>query len=133
MSMEYLTYPWMDYFFKDSADQYRKTHLEEGLRVIPYMACVDEFQHEVYAQKMTDTDKRYQLWHALEEKYMPWRDYDGDPFLEAGGFWCRNSIFLCVRFIILTIRLHLWEHLSIISVLLMTERQHGRTISDFVL
>lgn len=37
MSMEYLTYPWMDYFFKDSADQYRKTHLEEGLRVIPYM------------------------------------------------------------------------------------------------
>ena len=96
MSMEYLTYPWMDYFFKDSADQYRKTHLEEGLRVIPYMACVDEFQHEVYAQKMTDTDKRYQLWHALEEKYMPWRDYDGDPFLEAGGFWMQKQhIFMC--------------------------------------
>ena len=96
MSMEYLTYPWMDYFFKDSADQYRKTHLEEGLRVIPYMACVDEFQHEVYAQKMTDEDKRYQLWHALEEKYMPWRDYDGDPFLEAGGFWMQKQhIFMC--------------------------------------
>ena len=31
MSMEYLTYPWMDYFFKDSADQYRKTHLEDCL------------------------------------------------------------------------------------------------------
>lgn len=133
MSMEYLTYPWMDYFFKDSADQYRKTHLEEGLRVIPYMACVDEFQHEVYAQKMTDTDKRYQLWHALEEKYMPWRDYDGVHFLRQVVSGCKNSIFLCVRFIILTIRLHLWEHLSIISVLLMTERQHGRTISDFVL
>ena len=67
MSMEYLTYPWMDYFFKDSADQYRKTHLEEGLRVIPYMACVDEFQHEVYAQKMADAKERYKLWHSLEE------------------------------------------------------------------
>ena len=68
MSMEYLTYPWMDYFFKDSADQYRKTHLEEGLRVIPYMACVDEFQHEVYAQKMTDEDKRYQTLACIGRK-----------------------------------------------------------------
>ena len=55
----------------------------------------------------------------------------GIHFLRQVVSGCRNSIFLCVRFIILTIRLHLWEHLSIISVLLMTERQHGRTISDF--
>lgn len=96
MSMEYLTYPWMEYFFKEKADQYRRTHLEEGLRVIPYMACVDEFQHEVYAHKMTDTGDRYRLWHSLEEKYMPWRDYDGDEFLEAGGFWMQKQhIFMC--------------------------------------
>jgi len=96
MSMEYLTYPWMEYFFKEKADQYRRTHLEEGLRVIPYMACVDEFQHEVYAQKMTDAKDRYKLWHSLEEKYMPWRDYDGDAFLEAGGFWMQKQhIFMC--------------------------------------
>ncbi len=96
MSMEYLTYPWMEYFFKDSADQYRRTHIEEGLRVIPYMACVDEFQHEVYAHQMTDEEDRYKLWHSLEEKYMPWRDYDGDEFLEAGGFWMQKQhIFMC--------------------------------------
>lgn len=96
MSMEYLTYPWMEYFFKEKADQYRRTQLEEGLRVIPYMACVDEFQHEVYAQKMTDAKERYKLWHSLEEKYMPWRDYDGDAFLEAGGFWMQKQhIFMC--------------------------------------
>ena len=96
MSMEYLTYPWMEYFFKEKADQYRRTHLEEGLRVIPYMACVDEFQHEVYAQKMTDAKERYKLWHSLEERYMPWRDYDGDAFLEAGGFWMQKQhIFMC--------------------------------------
>lgn len=88
--------PWMEYFFKEKADQYRRTHLEEGLRVIPYMACVDEFQHEVYAQKMTDAKERYKLWHSLEEKYMPWRDYDGDAFLEAGGFWMQKQhIFMC--------------------------------------
>ena len=96
MSMECLTYPWMEYFFKEKADQYRRTHLEEGLRVIPYMACVDEFQHEVYAQKMADAKERYKLWHSLEEKYMPWRDYDGDAFLEAGGFWMQKQhIFMC--------------------------------------
>ena len=96
MSMEYLTYPWMEYFFKESADKYKRTHLEEGLRVIPYMACVDEFQHEVYANRMTSAEDRYKLWHSLEEKYMPWRDYDGDAFLEAGGFWMQKQhIFMC--------------------------------------
>lgn len=96
MSMEYFTYPWMEYFFKDSAEEYRKTHLEEGIRVIPYMACVDEFQHEIYAHQMTDAEERYQLWHTLEKKYMPWRDYDGDVFLEKGGFWMQKQhIFMC--------------------------------------
>lgn len=36
------------------------------------------------------------MWHSLEEKYMPWRDYDGDAFLEAGGFWMQKQhIFMC--------------------------------------
>ena len=51
---EIFTYPWMDKFFGDRADEYRYAHLCDALAVIPYMACVDEFQHEVYKNpKMT--------------------------------------------------------------------------------
>ena len=96
MSMEFLTYPWMDFFFPGCADRYRRSHLQETLRVIPYMACVDEFQHEVYEKQLLDADARYALWHALEEKYMPWRNYDGIEFLEKGGFWMQKQhIFMC--------------------------------------
>ncbi|MDO4632876.1 MAG: M3 family oligoendopeptidase [Eubacteriales bacterium] len=95
-SMEYLTYPWMELFFGEKAEQYRRNHLQEGLRVIPYMACVDEFQHVVYEKKMTDAEERYALWHSLEEKYLPWRSYGENEFLNKGGFWMQKQhIFMC--------------------------------------
>ncbi|MDO4976116.1 MAG: M3 family oligoendopeptidase [Eubacteriales bacterium] len=96
MSMEYLTYPWMELFFGEKADQYRKDHLRDALKVIPYMACVDEFQHVVYEKHMTDSKERYALWHSLEEKYLPWRDYGENDFLAKGGFWMQKQhIFMC--------------------------------------
>ena len=99
MSMEFFTHPWMELFFagsKEDADRYRYIHLQDSLTCIPYMACVDEFQHLVYADHMTDAEARYALWHRLEKKYMPWRDYDGDTFLEKGGFWLQKQhIFMC--------------------------------------
>ncbi len=98
MSMELFTYPWMEKFFgsKEKADSYRKSHLQDALIVLPYQACVDEFQHEVYDKKMTDAADRYALWHRLEQKYMPWRKYDGDAFLEKGGYWLQKQhIFMC--------------------------------------
>lgn len=94
MSMELLTYPWIDLFFGGDtamADRYRKEHLQDALCVLPYMACVDEFQEQVYLQKMTDAGDRYALWHRLEQKYLPWRDYDGIEFLEKGGFWLQKQ------------------------------------------
>jgi oligoendopeptidase F len=42
-----------------------------------------------------DRNERYAVWHELEQVYLPWRDYDGDPFLEKGGFWMQKQhIFL---------------------------------------
>ena len=29
----------------------------------------------------------YKKWKELEEKYMPWRKYDGIEFFENGGWW----------------------------------------------
>lgn len=95
MSMEFFTYPWMDKFFGDNADKYRYAHLCSALSVIPYMVCVDEYQHEVYANPKMSAKERCAVWREIEKKYMPWRDYDGNTFLENGGFWMQKQhIFL---------------------------------------
>lgn len=95
MAMEHFTYPWMDRFFGDKTPKYLYDHLWGALNVLPYMCCVDEFQHEVYNNPtMTAADRRA-VWHKLETEYMPWRDYDGNEFLEEGGFWMQKQhIFL---------------------------------------
>lgn len=94
MSMEHFTYPWMELFFEDQADKYRSAHLASSLQTIPYLVCVDEFQHRVFEENL-DSAGRRRVWHELEEKYMPWRHYDGNKFLEEGGFWMQKQhIFL---------------------------------------
>lgn len=90
MSMEFFTYPWMDKFFADP-DKYRKAHLADALKVIPYMVSVDEFQHRVFEKPDMTADERYAVWSEIEKKYMPWRDYDGNEFLEKGGFWMQKQ------------------------------------------
>ncbi len=95
MAMEFFTHPWMEKFFGVHANEYRYAHLCGALSVIPYMACVDEFQHRVYAQPGMTAEERRVLWRKLERTYMPWRDYDGNAFLEGGGFWMQKQhIFL---------------------------------------
>lgn len=95
MSMEFFTYPWMDLFFGEAADKYRYAHLADAVEVLPYMACVDEFQHRIYEDRAADKMQRRKIWHELEKKYLPWRDYDGNEFLEGGGFWMQKQhIFL---------------------------------------
>lgn len=95
MAMEHFTYPWMERFFGDKTTQYLYDHLWGALNVLPYMCCVDEYQHRVYDNpSMTAMDRRA-VWHELEQAYMPWRDYDGNEFLEGGGFWMQKQhIFL---------------------------------------
>lgn len=95
MSMEHFTYPWMDRFFGDKTPKYLYDHLWGALNVLPYMCCVDEFQHEVYYNPTMTAAERRAVWHKLETEYMPWRDYDGNEFLEEGGFWMQKQhIFL---------------------------------------
>ena len=95
MSMEHFAYPWMESFFGDKAEKYITAHLFGALCTIPYLVCVDEFQRAVYADpEMTPADWR-KTWREIEKKYMPWRDYDGNGFLEGGGFWMQKQhIFL---------------------------------------
>ena len=95
MSMEHFAYPWMDKFFGEKSGDYVTAHLIGALSVIPYMCCVDEFQHRVYETPVPTARERRVCWRKIEKKYMPWRDYDDVPFLEEGGFWMQKQhIFL---------------------------------------
>ena len=95
MSMEHFAYPWMGLFFGDKSEKYITTHMTEALATIPYLVSVDEFQHEVYAKRDMTAAERRKAWREIERKYMPWRYYDGNAFLEEGGFWMQKQhIFL---------------------------------------
>lgn len=94
MTMEFITWPWMDRFFGPEADKYRFMHLSDALMFIPYGALVDEFQHVVYENPGLSPAERFKAWRELERRYLPYRDFSGNTYLEEGGFWqCQRHIY----------------------------------------
>ncbi|MEO3947733.1 M3 family oligoendopeptidase [Gorillibacterium sp. CAU 1737] len=91
MSMEFITWPWMELFFEEDADKYRFAHLADALEFIPYGVAVDEFQHLVYSHPEATPDERKGFWRQVEKKYLPHRDFDGNAYLEQGGFWQKQA------------------------------------------
>ncbi|CAM3683402.1 M3 family oligoendopeptidase [Mesobacillus zeae] len=91
MSMEFFTWPWMELFFQEDTDKYKFAHLGSGLQFLPYGVSVDEFQHWVYENPEATPEERKQQWREIEKKYTPLKDYDGNTYLESGGFWQRQG------------------------------------------
>lgn len=91
MSMEFFTWPWMELFFKEDTDKYKFSHLSEALLFLPYGVSVDEYQHWVYENPTATPQERNLQWREIEKKYLPHKDYDGNEYLENGGFWQRQS------------------------------------------
>lgn len=91
MSMEFFTWPWMEQFFEEDTEKYKFSHLSSSLQFLPYGVAVDEFQHVVYENPTMSPADRKAAWKNIEAIYLPHRDYDGHPYLEAGGFWQRQS------------------------------------------
>ncbi|MFC4320549.1 M3 family oligoendopeptidase [Litchfieldia salsa] len=91
MSMEFFTWPWMELFFKEDTEKYKFAHLSEALLFLPYGVAVDEFQHFVYENPEATPKERNLAWRQIEGKYLPDREYDGNTYLENGGFWQRQS------------------------------------------
>jgi len=87
MSMEFFAWPWAEGFFGDDTRKFRYSHLAGALTFIPYGTMVDHFQHIVYEHPELTPDQRTAEWHKLEEIYMPFRQYEDDPFMERGGYW----------------------------------------------
>ncbi|MFA7664048.1 MAG: M3 family oligoendopeptidase [Clostridia bacterium] len=86
MSMEYLSWKYMDKFFED-VKGYKKRHLSEGLSFLPYGVIVDEFQHKIYENPELTPAERKAEWNKLESKYRPYMSTKGIPYLEEGTRW----------------------------------------------
>ena len=91
MSMEFITYPWMDLFFKEESDKYKFIHMSSAIKFIPYGIVVDEFQHIIYENPHISKIERRNIWRALEKKYLPHKDYSECEFLEIGCWWFKQG------------------------------------------
>ncbi len=87
MSMEFLSWKYMDKFFGADAQKYRRKHLLDALSFIPYGVIVDEFQEKVYENPDMTPAERKTLYLSLEEKYRPYLSYEGIPYLSEGTRW----------------------------------------------
>lgn len=87
MSMEFFTNPWMDRFFGERDEDFRKMQLEDAICFIPYGCMVDEFQHKVYENPKISPEERHKIWKELEKEYRPHLGCGDLPFFEKGGWW----------------------------------------------
>ena len=95
MSMEFFAMPYIDKFFGEDTEKYKYSHLAGTMEFIPYGALIDEFQHYVYTNVDDTPEMRRNKFREIEKKYLPHRDYDGNEFLESGGFFFKqNHVFL---------------------------------------
>lgn len=91
MSMEFITWPWMELFFEEEVDKYKFAHLSGAVNFIPYGVTVDEFQHFVYGNPEATPEERKAKWREIEKKYLPFRDYDDLDLYNRGGYWFRQG------------------------------------------
>lgn len=91
MSMEFLTWPWMNKFFGADHQKYTFAHLSSTLQFLPYGALVDHFQEEIYRHPAWTSAQRKICWRKLEKQYCPERDYQASEALERGIYWYRQG------------------------------------------
>ncbi len=87
MSMEFLTWPWMNLFFGEDTDKFKFSHISKAILFLPYGVAVDEFQHWIYENPTASPKERNNTWRNIERKYIPFRKYPDNDYLETGGFW----------------------------------------------
>ncbi len=87
MSMEYLTYPWMHSFFEEDAEKYFFSHISNCVLSMLSKCVGDHFQETIYDNPELSPDERASVWRELEKKYLPFKAYLDNPYLESGRLW----------------------------------------------
>lgn len=91
MSMEFITWPYMNKFFLEDTEKFKFSHLEGSVSFIPYGVTVDEFQHYVYENPNATPYERRMKWLEIEKKYKPEHDYDDIDMYKEGIFWFKQG------------------------------------------
>ncbi|WP_315066424.1 M3 family oligoendopeptidase [uncultured Clostridium sp.] len=87
MSMEFFTGKWMELFFGNRAEDYRKMQVEDAIAFVPYGCMVDEFQEIIYTRPELTAAQRRAVWKQLEKEYKPHLAYMDDEFYSEGRRW----------------------------------------------
>lgn len=90
MSMEFLTAPYHELFFREETAKYELSHAEDALAFLPYGCEVDHFQHLVYENPGWTPERRNAAWAELERLYRPYLNSEGLPFYGRGAGWQRQ-------------------------------------------
>lgn len=91
MGMEFLSFPHLDPFFPeaDDAQKFRRQRLAKTVVLLPYVATVDAFQHEVYERPGMTPDERAATWARLWKRFMKGEDWSGHE-ATAARLWHRQ-------------------------------------------
>ena len=92
MSMELLSMKYWDYFYTNPEELVRAKveHLEDILKVLPWIAQIDAFQHWVYTHPNHSEGERSEQWLALAKKFgTGLTDWSGYEALQANS-WQRQ-------------------------------------------
>lgn len=82
MSMELITMDYWNIFFENEEDVHRaiEEQLETVLKILPWIATIDEFQHWVYEHPTHPVEERHEKWMSLLEDYgtgiVDWSGYE---------------------------------------------------------
>lgn len=78
MSMELLTFPYLDKFYDArDADRARRDHLEGLCSRLPWIATIDAFQHWIYLNPGHTRKDREQFWLSLNDRFGAAVSWDG--------------------------------------------------------
>jgi oligoendopeptidase F len=80
MSMELISMDTWDIFFPDAEDLKRakREQLEDIIETLPWVATIDQFQHELYEKPDHTSEERTQLWNKVLARFSDSvTDWDG--------------------------------------------------------
>lgn len=82
MSMELISYDGQDEFYtnKEDFNRAKEEHLEGIIKILPWIATIDKFQHWIYTNPKHTADERKTYWVQLSKEFgtgmVNWYDYE---------------------------------------------------------
>ena len=97
MSMELIGSTKLEKFYTNKNDALRSKQncLEDVIRLFPWVACIDLFQHELYSHVNHTPKDREEIWLSIMDKFDAGVDYSGFEKVKANLWQKQLHIFEC--------------------------------------